>query len=157
MFATALVLVVETGCPTRPTLDDVLEEYARLRNEYTSVSCACPETIGIGEGYQTEQECLDSGSPLDDQDIACMKRILEGTSHEEAKDIELIECYNEAIQIGIDCKRANLGVCSVTASDDCASAKANDFDACEIAYSGNDAARVHEASEALDALHSSCK
>ena len=156
MFATTLALLVETGCPTRPTLDDVLEEYVRLRNEYTSVGCACPETIGGGADFQTEQECLDAGSPLDDQDIACMKRVLEGTSHEEAKDIELIECYNEAIPIAIDCKRANLGVCSVTDSNDCASALGHDYDACEIAYSGNNGAQVLEAVEALEALHT-CK
>lgn len=156
MFAAALVPLVATGCPTRPTLDDVLEEYTRLRNEYTSVGCACPETIGGGADYQTEQQCLDAGSPLDDQDIACMKRVLEGTSHEEAKDIELIECYNEATQVGIECKRANLGVCSVTASNNCASAQASDYGACEVAYSGNNAALVHEATEALEALHT-CK
>lgn len=136
LFRTAASRVDGDPQPARPSLDrpkPLMPWWCQgphpLVNEYTSVGCACPETIGGGADFQTEQECLDAGSPLDDQDIACMKRVLE---------------------------RANLGICSVTASNDCASAQANDFGVCEVAYSGNNGAQVLEAAEALEALHT-CK
>jgi hypothetical protein len=150
-LAIALVALVVTSCAKGPTLDEVLDEYARLRNEQTSVSCACPETIGAGMNFMTEQECLDASDPIDSDDLACMKQVLDSTSHDESKDIELMECYNEATAASIECKRTNLEICSTTASNDCVYAQENDFGACTGAYSST-LEQTLEATEALEAL-----
>lgn len=150
-LAIALAPLVVAGCPKGPTLDEVLDEYARLRNEQTSISCACPETIGAGMNFMTEQECLDASDPIDSEDLVCMKQVLGNTSHDESKDIELMECYNEATAASIECKRTNLEICSATASDACVSAQEHDYDVCTGAYSST-LEQTLEAIEAIEAL-----
>ena len=147
-LAIVLVPLLVASCQKGPTLDEVLEDYDRLRKELVAVTCACPEIVGVPVTFATEQECVEASGSVD---LACMKQVLVDTSHEESKDIELLECYNAAIQVTIDCMRTNLEVCSATTGYDCSESKARDFDACQGPYSST-TEQYFEAGEAFEAL-----
>jgi hypothetical protein len=118
-------LFVLHGCQSPgPTLEEVIRDYLDLRAQRGAQQCECYQLYVDVEDpdltpFASEQECLASYPPSTGAAVDCIKAVLESSTYDAEGRVNIMQCYNTALQESTDCFTENTAECSPLASSHC--------------------------------------
>jgi hypothetical protein len=125
LFAKLLLLAALSGvaaCPAHDArLDDAIRQYVDQREAEVEAACECYQLFLNPNGidpvmFTSNEECLQTLWPAPEDDVVkCMKSVLDSSDYDTKDNIDVVNCYTEAIAKTTDCYTTNVGECSPSA------------------------------------------